>query len=753
MTTAETFSRICPLCEATCGIKVTVEGDRILSVRGNPDDPFSRGYICPKGVALPELHHDPARLRTPLVRRSKGGDLEPADWDEAFAVIRERLGSIIREHGPNSVAVFAGNPNVHSPANTFYLPALFRGLGTDQRYSASTVDQMPKQVASALMFGTEFSVPIPDIDRTDLFVILGANPLVSNGSLMTAPDMPGRLRALKKRGGRLVVIDPVRTRTAQVADVHLPIRPGSDALLLASLARELIQPGVAHLGSAAAHIDSGELDVLRQALEPFTPEAVAPITGIEALAIRTLIDDLRAAPSAAVYGRMGTSTSGLNSSGRTLPLATVASWLVDVVNVAIGALDSPGGVMWPRGAAGGPNTVGTPGKGRGVRIPGSRRSRVRGLPSALGEFPASVLAEEIDTPDPETGERVRALVTVAGNPVLSTPDSQRLAAAIGQLEFMVSVDAYLNDTTSRADVILPAPSPLSRPHFDVVFNNLAVRNQARFAPPTMPLADTERSEADTLLQLAAIAIGITTGSEPTADQLDDVVAGAIAHQSVSDEASSAHGADIAEVLAAVSHLTRVRRLLDLRIRSGPYGDGFGQNPHPEALSLTCLEDRPDGIDLGPLQPRLPEVLRTPSGRIDVAPPILVEALDDLSAFLASADSAPDLVLVGRRQLRSNNSWMHTLPALQGGSNVCTVLMNPQDAVRLGISDGRQVTLRTTTGATSAPVHVTDEVMPGVVSMPHGWSGANVNAVVGTDAIDPLSATAVLSGIPVTVSQA
>ena len=753
MTTAETFSRICPLCEATCGIKVTVEGERVVSVRGNPDDPFSRGYICPKGVALPELHHDPLRLRTPLVRKTKGGELEPAEWDEAFAMIRERLGAIIKDHGPNSVAIFAGNPNVHSPANTFYLPAVFRGLGTDQRYSASTVDQMPKQVASALMFGTEFSVPIPDIDRTDLLVILGANPLVSNGSLMTAPDMPGRLRALKKRGGRLVVIDPVRTRTAQAADVHLTIRPGSDALLLAALARELVQPGVVQLGSAEAHIEVDELEVLRQALEAFTPEAVAPMTGIDASSIRGLIQDLRTAPSAAVYGRMGTCTSGLSAGGRTVPMATVASWLIDVVNVAIGALDSPGGVMWPLGAAGGPNTAGTPGKGRGVRIPGSRRSRVRGLPSALGEFPASVLAEEIDTPDAETGERVRALITVAGNPVLSTPDGQRLAAAIGELDFMVSVDAYLNDTTSQADVILPAPSPLSRPHFDVVFNNLAVRNQARYAPPTMPLADTERSEADTLLQLAAIAIGITTGSEPTVDQLDDAVAGAIAHQAVSEEASRAHGADLSTVLEAVRHLTRVRRLLDLRIRSGPYGDGFGQNPHPEALSLASIEDTPDGIDLGAMQPRLPEVLRTPSGRIELAPMVLVEALGELHAVLASVDSAPDLVLVGRRQLRSNNSWMHTLPALQGGSNVCTVLMNPQDALRLGISDGDQVTLRTSAGATSAPAQVTDEVMPGVVSMPHGWSGANVNAVVGSDAIDSLSATAVLSGIVVTVALA
>jgi anaerobic selenocysteine-containing dehydrogenase len=433
-----------------------------------------------------------------------------------------------------------------------------------------------------------------------------------------------------------------------------------------------------------------------------------------------------------------------------VPLATTASWLIDVVNAAIGALDSPGGVMWPLPAAGGPNTEGTPGRGRGVRIPGSRRTRVRGLASALGEFPVSALAEEIDTPS-DDGAGVRALVTVAGNPVLSTPNGPRLAAALGRLDFMLSVDAYLNETTRCADVVLPSPSPLTRPHFDVVFDHLAVRNQARYAPAALPLAPGERSEADTLLELTAIAIGIATGEEPDPDAVDDLVAMTLARQAAQDEASPSAGASPEAMLAAVSQRRRVERLLDLRLRSGPYGDGFGRRP--DGLSLAVLEAAPDGIDLGPLQPRLPEILRTPSGRIDLAPPVLLESLDAARALLGCAPADGHLLLVGRRQLRSNNSWMHTIPSLQGGSNACTVLMNPADAERLGIADGQEITLTTPTGRATAPAAVTDAVMPGVVSMPHGWSDGNVNALVGADAIDPLSATSVLAGIPVACSPA
>lgn len=762
-----THHRTCPLCEATCGVTVTVDGDRVVSVRGDADDVFSAGYICPKGVALGELHHDPDRLRHPLVRDGSGA-LRRATWDTAFDVIRQRLGDVLRAHGPDAVAVYLGNPNSHNVTSTFYVPALIRALGTGYRFSASTVDQMPKQVSAGLMFGTELSVPIPDIDRTDLFVVLGANPLASNGSLFTVPDFPGRLRALKRRGGRMIVIDPVRTRTAAAADEHLPIRPGSDALWLAAVAHVLLSDGRVDLGAAADHIDADDVARLREALRPFPPETVAATTGIDAATTRRIAEELRSASAAAVYGRIGTTTAGLATDGRGVAaLGTVASWLVDVVNVLIGALDRPGGVMWPLPPAGGPTTEGTPGTGRGVRIPGSRRTRVRGLPSALGEFPVAALAEEIDTPDPETGERVRAFVNIAGNPVVSTPDGTRLERALPGLDLFVSLDAYVTETSRHSDVILPAPSPLARRHYDVVFANLAVRNTARWAGPTLPPSGDERDEGQTLLQLAAIAAGARAGQEPTVEQMDDLVAFDVARRAAGDPASRAHGRDVGELLAAVAPQRGIERLLDLRLRSGPYGDGFGS--HPGGLTFATVRDHPHGVDLGPMRPRLPEVLRTPSGRVELAPPQLVAALAEAESLLRSGPPAAGrVVIVGRRQLRSNNSWMHNVASLAGGSNRCTLLVHPADAARFDLADGGCAQVTTETGSIRADVSVTDAVAEGVVCLPHGWGhrdpatwgavarehpGVNLNAVVSAEPVDPLSGNAVLSGIPARLAPA
>ena len=738
--------RICPLCEATCGLVLNVEDGAVTEVRGDAEDVFSRGYICPKGVALGELHADPRRLTTPLVRNADGG-LAPASWDQAFDVIRTRLRTIVTEHGPQSVALFLGNPNVHNLSGAFYLPAFIKALGTTQRFSASTVDQMPKQVACALMYGTALSVPVPDIDRTHYFLMLGANPLVSNGSMMTAADFPGRLRRLRKRGGRLVVVDPIRTRTAAIADEHLTIRPGSDALWLASLAHLLCADP--SLEAAKAWIDADEWASIVQALNAFTPEATAPITGIDPQTTRRIADELRAAPSAAVYGRMGTTTSGLTMGDQVIPMATLASWLIDIVNISIGALDRPGGVMFPLPVAGGPSTEGTPGSGHGVQIPGRRRTRVRGLPSALGEFPAAALAEEIDTPDPVTGERIRAVFVVGGNPIVSTPNQERLTRAFRSLDLLVAVDPYLTDTSSLADVVLPVASPLTRPHHDVVFNNLAVRNQARFSPAVFDVPDGEKDESEVLSQLAAIAAGITSDHEPTAEQVDDLIAVMVASAACGEESSRAHGRTPEELLEAVRPQRGVERILDLRIRSGPYGDGFGS--HPDGLTLQHLRDSPTGIDLGPLQPRLPEVLRTPTGRIDVAPPVVVDALADARGLLDRKEQRPHFTLVGRRQLRSNNSWMKGLPTLTGGSNTPTAMINPDDAMALGVANGDQVRVFTTTGSITLAASVREDVSPGCVCIPHGWSQANVNALVGVDAIDALAGTSVLSGLSVGVS--
>jgi anaerobic selenocysteine-containing dehydrogenase len=751
--TGETSYRTCPLCEAACGVTVTVghgagpAAAAGISVRGDIADPLSGGYLCPKGVALGQLHQDPDRLRAPLIRR--GTTWTEVGWDEAFAEAGRILRPLIAAHGPDSVAAYLGNPVVHNHAAVLYVRVLLHALGTNYRFSASTVDQMPKQVACGLMYGSDSSVTIPDVDRTGYLLVLGANPMVSNGSLLTAPNLPGRLKDLRRRGGRLVVVDPRRTRTAEVADEHLTIRPGTDALLLAGIAHTLFDEDLVAPGHAAPYLAG--LPELAAALRPFRPEAVAAATRIGAGDIRRLARELAAAPSAAVYGRLGTTTTAFG---------TAASWLVDVVNALTGNLDCPGGVLWPRPAAGSANTAGEPGRGRGVRIPGSRRTRVRGLPSVFGEFPAAALAEEMDTPGPG-GERVRGLVTVAANPALSTPNSARLAAALGSLDAMVSVDAYLNETTRHADVILPAASPLTRSHYDLVFTTFAVRNFARFSPPSIPRGDHERDESEVLLRLAC-AVG---GDRFTAEELDDRTAAETARRLAADPSSPAHGLDPGAMLAAVGHRRRQDRLLDLMLRGGPYGDGFGTRP--DGLTLDRLAAQPHGVDLGPLRSRLPEVLRTPSGMVELAPPQLLDEARRLAAHLAElAGDGAGLLLIGRRHLRSNNSWMHNLPLLAGGSNACTLHVHPADAERHGIRNGDAVTVRSRVGAVTATAEVTDRIAAGVVSLPHGWGhdderaragvaarrpGVNSNVLTDEGPLDRLSGTAVLNGIPVELS--
>lgn len=719
-----THLHICPLCEATCGLQITVENDQVTAVRGDADDVFSHGFICPKGVAIGDLHHDPARLRQPLVR--DGDTLRPATWDEAFDRIRLGLRPLIEQHGPDAVGLYLGNPNAHNVTSTFYLPALVRALRTRYRFSASTVDQMPQQVALGLMYGTELSVPVPDIDRTDLFVVIGANPLVSNGSMMTVPDMPGRLRALRARGGKLIVIDPVRTRTAAVADEHIGIRPGTDVVLLAALVNAVLTDG-ADLGAAHPWIDPEAVQTIATAVAPFTAEYASAITGIDADTIRQLARQVAQSPAAAVYGRLGTSTAGLTLDGQPESFATLASWLIAVLNVITGNLDRPGGVMFPLPPAGGPTTHGTPGTGRGIRVPGSQRSRGRNLPSVLGEFGVAALADEIRG-------GVRALITVAGNPVVSTPAAAELESAFGELDLLVCLDMYVTETSRHADVILPAPSPLARSHYDVVFGSLAVRNTARWSDPVFDLGAHEKDEGEVLLTLAAIAASIVGGfPEPTAAQMDDLVAAEVARSL---------GVEVGD-----STQTGVARLVDLSLQAGPYG-----------LRLTDLPA--SGVDLGPLTPRLPEVLRTPSGRIELAPEQLLNELGRLGDALPKATLAP-LLLVGRRQLRTNNSWLRTVGRLAGGSSKCTVQVNPQDAAKARISDGQTVRVESTTGAVDVTAEVTDDVMPGVVCMPHGWSelawaddattGSNVNVLTPASGLDPLTGTAVLNAVPVTIS--
>ncbi len=720
-----TAFRTCPFCEATCGLEVTVRGDAVVKVRGDAEDVFSHGFLCPKGVALRDLHEDPDRLRTPLVRRADG-ELAPASWDEALGVVAERLVPLLEAHGRDAVAVYIGNPAAHGLAALLYGRALLKTLGSKSIYSASTVDQRPKEISSALMFGTGLTVPIPDVDRTRHLLMLGANPLASNGSLLTAPDMRGRLRALRARGGKLVVVDPRRSRTAEEADEHHPIRPGTDALLLFALvqvlfAEDLVRPPALADGVA-------EVEALAQ---PFTPEAVAPATRIAADEIRRMARELAAADAAAVYGRIGTTTQ---------EFGTLASWLVDVLNVLTGNLDRPGGAMFPLAAAGQRNASGAPGSGRATQL-GRWRTRVRGLPESLGELPVAALAEEMDTPG---DGQVRALITLAGNPARSTPNSTRMERALAGLELYVALDLYVNESTRHADVILPAPSPLQREHYDLALYQLAIRNVANYSPPVLPLEPGQPDEWETLLRLAGIAAG--QGVLADVGPLDDLVAGELARRD---------GADTAALLAAVAPRTGPARLLDILLRTGPY-----------ELTLADLEAAPHGIDLGALAPRLPDVLRTPSGRIELAPAPIVADVPRLRETLAREHEDGALVLVGRRQLRSNNSWMHNLPLLAGGPERCTLHVHPDDAARLGLADGEAAEVRSRTGTVRAPVEVTDRVMAGVVSLPHGWGhdapgarlgvaaerpGVNANTLADEALVDAISGNAVLNGIPVAVA--
>jgi anaerobic selenocysteine-containing dehydrogenase len=739
--------RTCPLCEAGCGLEIALHrtngSERVGRIRGDRDDVFSHGFICPKGSTLRQLHEDPDWLRRPLVKRD--GRFGPASWEEAFAEVERRLLPIVEQRGRDAVGIYLGNPNAHSLAALIFLRPLIRALGTTNVFSASTVDQRPKEVSVGLMFGGVLTVPVPDIDRTDFLLMLGANPYASNGSLATAPDWPGRIEALLERGGRLVVVDPRRTQTAEVASQHLAIRPGTDPLLLMALVNVLAADGLIGLDCLEPHVTG--VDQVVGLAKPFTPEAVAQATGLDPEEIRGLAHELADAPSACVYGRIGTTTA---------EFGTLTSWLVDVLNVLTGNLDRPGGAMFATAAAGAANTRGTPRYGRGIELH-RRRSRVRGLGETMGELPAACLAEEIDTP----GEgQIRAMVVVGGNPVLSTPNAGRLDAALAGLEFMVAVDPYVNETTRHADVILPVPTALQRPHYDLALLQLAVRNVANYSPAVLPLDEGQPDEWHVLARLALVVQGFGADADPAL--VDDLVLRTLVEGAVADETSPVAGREVDDIIALLGERTGPARILDFMLRTGPYGDGFKS----DGLNLDVLLDHPHGVDLGPLEPRLPDVLRTPSGMVELAPEPLTADVDRLLA--AMARPVGGMRLIGRRDLRSNNSWMHNVEVLVKGRPRCTLHVHPDDASRLGLVDGEPASVRSRAGTVTIPAEVTDAIRPGVVSIPHGWghdmpgvelsvarryAGVNSNLLSDEDLIDPVSGNAVLNGIPVEVAAA
>lgn len=736
--TTRTVTRTCPLCEATCGLRIDLDADdRVVGVRGDDADVLSSGYLCPKGALLGELEHDPDRLTAPRIRRD--GQLVDTDWDHALEEAGRRLRDTIAAHGPDSVAVYLGNPNAHTLDGQLYARALVKALRTRNVHSASSVDQLPKHVSCGLIFGDPLAIPVPDIDRTDLLVVLGGDPRTSNGSLWTVPDVGARLDALRARGGRLVVVDPRRTRTAAKADRHLAIRPGTDVWLLAAIVTTLFEEGLVQLGALEQHV-SGVAEV-RATVAGLTPEAVADRCGLEAAEIRDLARELAAAERAVVYGRLGTTV---------VRHGTLASWLVDVCNVLTGNLDRPGGAMFPAPLYHRPRST------RPFRM-GRWRSRVRELEEAIGELPVSTLLDEVRTP----GEgQVRALVVVGGNPVLSTPHAAELDAALAGLETVIVVDPLQGATARHADVLLPPPSILQRSHCDLTFAGFSVRDVLNYSPAVRPLPEGQPHEWQILLALASGALGAPLDLEAA----DELVARQTAEALAADPAARVADRDPEALLAAVAHRRGPERLLDMLVRAGRRGEGFGTDP--DGWTLATLEAHPHGLDDGPLEPRLPGRLRTTSGTVELAPQRLVDACGDLHEELASP--VPPLVLIGRRHLRTNNSWSHNAPRLSGSRPLHQLQVHPDDATSHGLSDGGQVRVTSAAGSVIALVEVHDGVRPGVVSLPHGFGhdlegvqlqvarrdgGPNVNVLTDRFDLDPVSGNAVLNGVPVSLAPA
>ena len=745
--------RNCNICEAICGIEITIGNPTVreganggnptvregakpsninppLIIRGDKDDPFSRGYICPKAVALQDFHFDKDRLRHPVRRTANGW--ERIGWDDAFDEVAQNLKRIKATYGRNSTATYLGNPTVHNSGAMLFAPGFIRSLRTRNRFSATSVDQLAHHLAGYLMFGHQLLLPVPDLERTKYFLILGANPAASNGSMMTAPGLPRRLQEIRERGGKVILIDPRRNESAKLADQHIFIRPGTDALLLLALLHVVFEGGMMRLGHLASFTDG--VATIRELVREFSPEKVASTSGIEASRIRTLAREFVAAETAVCYGRIGVSTQEFGG---------VCQWLINVLNAVTGNLDSEGGAMFTLPAF---DPITSPESLAPRGSFGRWHSRVRKLPEFAGELPVVTLAEEILT---EGEGQIKALVTSAGNPVLSTPNGRELDRALASLEFMVAIDCYINESTRHPHIILPPTSPLERGHYDVAFHLLGVRNIAKYSPALF---------------------------EPDADARHD-------WQILFELQTRMQGRSGSLKRKFMKRFLGHERMLDLGLRFGPYGGKL--NPF-SGMTLRKLKKAVHGIDLGPLKPCLPGRLRTSDKRIDLAPEVLVKDVERVKAKFADGSSTPpglprwgprtsaypmsngNLLLIGRRQLRSNNSWMHNSQRLVKGKTACTILMHPTDAEHRHLSQGQTVSVRSRVGTVEVPIEISDEMMPGVVSIPHGWghdrvgvqlevaqqhAGGSINDLTDNLAIDALCGTAAFNGTWVEVDAA
>lgn len=735
--------RSCPFCEAACGTRVMADHATrtILDVRGDPDDPFSQGFVCPKSQGLLGLHADPDRLRQPVRRR--GSDWEEIGWEEAMDEAADRLKAVQQKHGQHSIAYYLGNPSGHKPPFLLYGPLLIKAIGSMQFYTPGTLDQIPKFVSAAYMFGAPTVQPLADLDRTDHLIVIGNNPVVSQGSMMVAPGIRRRIEGIRKRGGKVVVIDPRRTETAQIADEYVAVRPGTDAYLLFAMVNVLAQEGLIRLGNVTDHVKN--LDELLRIASHFPADRVAAVTSVPADTIRHLARELAAAPTAAIYGRTGTCTQRFGS---------ITSWLIDALNTITGNMDREGGNLFTGGGI--PMGVLFEDEYRdGVFPVGRWHSRVKKLPEAIGMMPTAALADEMLEP----GEgRVRGFVTQAGNVMLSNPNAAKLRRAFESLEFMLSLDIYVNETTRHADIIIPGPSYAEHSDFAAVTAYETIRKFIKWGAPVFDPEPGTPHDWQIFAGLAARLRGISVA------EIEEEYVRELLGVALSSGRPEARDVSMEEARRLIGDDPGPDRIFDIMIRGGPMGDAFGRVP--DGLTLAKVQQHPHGLDFGPLDSgMIPRVLRTPDRKIDLAPPQLVEDVQRMESEMLKLEQPGSLLMIGRRDVRSKNAWMHNVAQLVKGKDRCTLLVNPVDATRIGLVTGGQARVRTHIDELVAPVVVSDEIMPGVVSLPHGWghtikdtrqdvannhAGVNANAIIDEADLDVPSATTILNGVPVTV---
>jgi anaerobic selenocysteine-containing dehydrogenase len=726
----EVHKYTCPLCECMCGLDVKVEDERVTLIRGNKDDVWSKGYLCPKGSALGHLHHDPDRITTPMVR--DGETWREVSWEEAFQRIEELVHPVLEEHGPTCMTAFVGNPAGHSYSLSRYLSQMIGPSGMTHIYSAGTVDQWPKNVTSILLYGNQWLIPAPDVKRCDYWLLMGGNPHASGGSLMAQPDTLGQIEAIRERGGKTVVVDPRRTKTADVADEWIGIQPGTDAAWLLAICNVFFEERWVKLGHVAGLVE--DVDQLREACEGFTPESVATLTRIDAETTRRIAREIHEAQAASIYGRIGLCNQ---------EFGTLASWLIDVLAIISGHFDRAGCLMFPSPV---PYPLGwlASTKVNGMPEFGRWKSRVRGAPEVLGQVPASCLAEEIAEPGPG---QIKVLVNVAANPVISVPDSAKLEAALPQLDCLIAIDNYLNETTKFAHVLLPGPSPFEVPHFDDLLWSFATRSAGKWSDAIFPLDRPD--EWEILIRLGQVLAGNKDADTDVA-KIDDEWFTMLCY---------ATGLDPAKVLPLYDH-GGPERMIDWSIRVGWFGDRYGER---EGVTLQDFKDEPDGLDFGPAVPRAAEAVCTPDGKIHLTPEYIV---GDLPRLRERLDSPVDgLVLVSRRHLRSKNTWLHNVRVLVKGKDRCTLIMHPEDAAVRAIAEGSTARISSEAGSILVPVEISDEMLPGVVCLPHGWghdkegtrlsvarehAGVNNNLLAPGEFVDALSGNAAVNGIPVEV---